>query len=54
MTVNTRSEGFIVGVDLGQSQDPTAISIVEKIRVTEDAAVREGFEAPRVARKERQ
>ena len=53
MTVNACSEGFVVGVDLGQARDFTAISIIEKVRVTEDLAVRDGFEAPRVARTER-
>ena len=42
------SEGYIVGCDLGQANDFTALSILEKLRDVSSSVVQKGFEAPAV------
>jgi hypothetical protein len=44
-------DAFIVGVDLGQAQDFTAISVLEKTTVDSSEIRQQGFEAPTVINK---
>ena len=41
-------EAFVIGCDLGQSQDFTALSILERITVTASSIQQQGFEPPAV------